>query len=147
MGTRSPDRRLLFDRREKLHQFRSLLGNGPGITKTDRAPRGAFDAKHTDICEIGCADLLCEILGTMKISGCEIGGIVGRIAMLPGRKIGRDDVPESGVFEISSIESIGQRCKAGNRCGKDDASRPENPMGFAQRPNAICMLYEVIERA
>lgn len=113
----------------------------------NRAPDRAFDRQHTNIFETGLADLPNEILGTVKIGGCEVGGIVGRISMLAGRKIACDDVPESRIFEISSEKTIAQRSEAGNRSGKNNAARLEDTIGFAKCRKAIRVLYKMIKRA
>ena len=147
MGAGSLDRGLLLDQPQKIHQFLSLLSNGPDLAKMNRGPGRAFDRKHTDIFETGLTDLLCEILRTVKVGGCEVGGVVGRISMLAGRKIGGDDIPEDWIFEISSQESVAQRSKAGNRSRENDTSRLKDTIRFAQRITSISTLHEVIERA
>jgi hypothetical protein len=147
MGTRANQRRLGFDRSDRIEQYGSASIIGEARIQIRKEPPNTLDGERRFVRQSGRRAFFRELLRPVEVGGREVAWITGGISMPPVLAITGRYRSERGVLEVSAAESVQRRRESRDRGGNDHTTAPADAARFGERLNTIGTLWQMIERS
>ena len=118
----------------------------PALLEIGQEPCRALHAQQIDQVEAGLAHLAGELLGPMEERRREVV-LVRRVPVLAVAQVPLDDRLRVGIAEDVVDQPCQERGEAADPDGEEEPAGPQHPARFAEGPDAIGALGQVVERA